>query len=144
VGDADEVGGTEAQEFQIYESFVKEKGALLGYIHDVVHCVALKQGFDSAQFFEDKTVKVGSKINSEQDLFNIKNRIIIIVSRYQIKPFTSSYLRNSMKDLPHLDSSPTAWKFTLGFLNLFPYSWRSIRSNQLCSTPFSNESSPLS
>jgi hypothetical protein len=80
VDDADDIGGVEAMEYQIYESFVKEKGALLNYIYDIIRFVSKKQGFEANQFLPEGTANIESQIKDDQDLFNIKNRIIVIVS----------------------------------------------------------------
>ena len=76
-------GSTEEAQYKIFESFVKEKFSLLGYIRAMVLYSAKVQGFDEEMIkmiyppgdssYKEKTIK------NEQDLLQFKNRIIIIV-----------------------------------------------------------------
>jgi hypothetical protein len=75
-------------QFVVYESFVKEKHSLLGYVRGLVLHSAKLQGLDEAainviyppekigEFGKDKFVK------NDQDVMNFKNRIIIIMEKY--------------------------------------------------------------
>jgi len=68
-------------EFQVYESFVKEKHTLLGYVQDLVLFSAKKHEIDTNELYPfDDAFKQESKPKQEGDLLQVKNRVIIIVS----------------------------------------------------------------
>ena len=77
----------EEVQFQVFESFVKEKHSLLGYVRAMVIYSARKQVIDEdtiASIYEaEKVALIKDKVvANDQDLFNFKNRIIIIVRRF--------------------------------------------------------------
>lgn len=72
----------EEVQFQVFESFVKEKYSLLGYIRGLVAYSIKQAGFEESVLH---TLYPGAAVlikqaKTEQDLVNFKNRIIIIVS----------------------------------------------------------------
>ena len=74
----------EEVQFQVFESFVKEKHSLLGYVRAMVIYSARKQGIDeetiASIYQSEKAATIKDKVvANDQDLFNFKNRIIIIV-----------------------------------------------------------------
>ena len=74
----------EAVEFQVFESFVKEKYSLLGYVKAMVLYSAKLNGIDEsaiAQIYPPEKVMMAKnkEVRHDQDLFNFKNRVIIIV-----------------------------------------------------------------
>ena len=76
----------ELVQFQVFESFVKEKHSLLGYVKAMVVYSAKKQGIEedliSQLYPAEKFSMIKEKVisNDHDHLFNFKNRIIIIVS----------------------------------------------------------------
>ena len=75
----------EEVQFQVFESFVKEKHSLLGYVRAMVIYSAKKQGIEEEiinQIYPaEKMAQIKDKVvANDQDLFNFKNRIIIIVN----------------------------------------------------------------
>ncbi len=73
---------TEQVQIMIYDTFVKEKSSLLGYVQALVMYSAKKQGFDVSQLYsqEDGLKKDISEPKDEAELQKLTNRIIIIVS----------------------------------------------------------------
>ena len=79
-------------EQQMFETFVKEKHTLLGYVHDLIRFAAKLQDIDidSAKILSNDAQAAGQpeeskepaelRIKSEKDCANIANRIIGVVS----------------------------------------------------------------
>ncbi len=73
----------EEVQFQIFESFVKEKHSLLAYVRALVIYSAEQRGLEPSQIasvYPDYMTASDSRVaKNEQDVTNFKNRIIIIV-----------------------------------------------------------------
>ena len=75
----------EEVQFQVFDSFVKEKYSLLAYVRALVVYSAKLQGLDDEkiqQIYPEEVSSHHKEVKSEQDVMNFKNRIIIIVRVY--------------------------------------------------------------
>ena len=79
-------------EQQMFETFVKEKSTLLGYVHDLIRFAAKLQDIDleASKIFGDEVVTASSeerkgedvlRIQDEKDCANIANRVNGVVSK---------------------------------------------------------------
>ena len=66
--------------YQIYDSFVKEKHSLILYIYESLIYSASLQKIDITSWCKEELLKRDRLIKQEVDAFNIKNRVIMIVS----------------------------------------------------------------
>ena len=89
-----EDGADEGAEFdqnaqaQVYETFVREKNSILNNIYDLVNFAAKLHEVELDKIFstEDqkkRSTELESKIKSDQDAWNIKNRVHIVLKKYQ-------------------------------------------------------------
>lgn len=86
---------------QVYESFVREKNSILNNIYDLLNFAAKLHDIQVDTIFTtepQKTRATGleSKIKSDQDAFNIKNRVTMVLKKYQEQ---SSVLDTILSDL---------------------------------------------
>ena len=65
---------------QLFETFVKEKTALLNYVHDLVRYAAKLNSIDSTAILEEEVKEDQIKIKSEYDCQLITHRVNAIVS----------------------------------------------------------------
>jgi len=73
---------------QVYETFVKEKNSILNNIYDLLLFAAKLHEVENDKIFgtEDqkkRATELDSKIKSDQDAFNIKNRVTMVLKKYQ-------------------------------------------------------------
>ena len=86
---------------QVYETFVREKSSILNNIYDLLVFAAKLHEIQQDKIFttEDqkkRSTELDSKIKSDQDAFNIKNRVTIVLKKYQEQ---SSVLDTILSDL---------------------------------------------
>lgn len=72
----------------MYESFVKQKHAILNYVYDLILFAAKLHEIPKEQIFATaaqlkRADALTSKIASDTDSFNIKNRVSQILLKYQ-------------------------------------------------------------
>lgn len=70
---------------QVYDSYIKEKEYLLSYIYELVEYVAKIENINVEKVLSESKgpafeEQKQHKINTDLDLYHIKNRIILIVS----------------------------------------------------------------
>lgn len=75
---AGEVQNMDDFKTQVYESFVIEKDLLLGYIRDLITYI------ENGVALEDNGASVN--ILTDEDAFNVKSRVVFILSKYQEQP----------------------------------------------------------
>ena len=77
-------------EYQVYESFVKEKNVILNYVFDLVLFAAKIHDIKSDDIFQTelyrkRAANLQSQIKNEKDAVAIKNRVTWIIMKYQMQ-----------------------------------------------------------
>jgi tubulin-specific chaperone D len=75
---ASDIQNTDDFKAQVFDSFVVEKTILIGYIHDLINFV------ENGATLESEGASVN--ILTDEDAFNVKTRVVFIISKYQEQP----------------------------------------------------------